>query len=773
MNFKFYTKVLLIGGTIIFGATSSFAQYLIKGTYMDTTGVSNEGMVAGYVEWAGPYYLWNPDENTETQIDGAAPGNGVGGQAHFSADGNFLSGTSYADLPINTDWERNSYTEYPYIYMGIEFPENQSGIGYSAGQSLTYNGNGVVIKTTNGGNTWQAIWTDDQQRGIEAMSFPSIYTGYVGGWNGYFAKTFDSGYTWEELNPAGEDDIYFYTAIKFKDNENGIVGAQLSEGMAIYVTSDGGLTWTTASGLEGIPSEIEYVSGDTYFITTYGGQVQKSTDNGLSWTTVFSTSGGSFLTGINFYDETTGYIMGESEGAGVYKTTDGGNTWTTVDIFGTTGGYAIWRDLEWASPDHLFLTGTPDMIYESQDGGNTWTWSNQELFDGNPALYSIAVTDNSLHISGSQGTFYKKSLISSQTVAEMSRYDVNAGQWTALGNLGMVVDNTTSAGYYISGDGKTVVGNSYINGGSTNGFAWNEDDGIIDLGSIHAGRSARADAVSHDGSVIVGWQDFNGPWKSAVWYKNPEGGYFPNQYLLIDPDGDENDEFNQLGQARAVSADGKWIGGSGDYAFSNAWIWSEETGMIDLGNAGAAEGAIGYVSAINEDGSIVVGWYQSGGGPWDPPVYTPFIWTPEDGAQNLNTYVTEVLEYDLGGDQIFVPTDMSSNGQYICGWSFNPSPDPWGEYHTFRLQIAETMDVGDLSKVDIKLYPNPVGNIINIDSDSVIESVQIYNLNGQLVLTKDFQKSKVGIDVSHFNAGTYVVRIESHSGVQTVKVIKK
>lgn len=773
MNFNLYIKALLAVWVIVFGAKSSFAQYVTKDTYMESTGVSNEGVVAGYVDWGGPYFLWNPEESTNTQINGAAPGNGVGGQAHFSDDGNFLSGSSYMDLPINTDWQRSTYTDYPYIYMGIEFPDNQSNIGFAAGESVTYNGNGVIIKTTDAGNTWQAMWTDTEQHGIEAMSFPNLYTGYVGGWNGYFAKTFDGGYTWEEQNPAGDDDVYFYTAIKFKDYDNGIVAAQLSEGMAIYVTADGGATWSVATGLEGIPSEIEYVSGDTYFITTYGGQVQKSTDNGLSWSTVFSTSGGSFLTGINFYDENTGYVMGESEGAGVYKTTDGGNSWTAVDVFGTTGGYAIWRDIDWVSADHLFITGTPDMIYESQDAGNTWTWSNETLFDGNPALYSIAVTDNSLHISGSQGTFYKKSLISSQTVAEMSRYDVAAGEWTALGNLGMIVDNTTSAGYDISGDGKTVVGNSYINGASTNGFAWNEDEGIIDLGSIHAGRSARANAVSADGSVIVGWQDFNGPWKSAVWYKNPDGGYFANQYLLVDPEGDANDEFNQLGEARAVSADGNWIGGSGDYAFPNAWIWSEETGLVDIGNMGLEEGTIGYVSAINEDGSIVVGWYQSGGGPWDPPVYTPFIWTPEDGAQSLNTYVTEVLGYDLNGDQIFVPTDLSSNGKYICGWSFNPSPDPWGEYHTFRLQISETMGVKDVSAAEIALYPNPAHDILNIKSDTLIRRVSIYGSNGSLLLNSELHKYAATIDVSGYNSGVYFVQVKTDSGLQTFKVVKR
>jgi uncharacterized membrane protein len=36
---------------------------------------------------------------------------------------------------------------------------------------------------------------------------------------------------------------------------------------------------------------------------------------------------------------------------------------------------------------------------------------------------------------------------------------------------------------------------------------WDEAGGMVDLGSIVAGRSSRANAISANGSVIVGWQD--------------------------------------------------------------------------------------------------------------------------------------------------------------------------------------------------------------------------------------------------------------------------
>lgn len=767
MNFKISLKSLLILGTIIFGIESISAQYLTKTPYFDMTGVSNEGVVAGYEEWAGPYFLWNADENTYVEIGGAAPGNGVGGQAHFSEDGMYLSGSSYYEMAIDTDWQRNIYTDHPYIYVDVEFP-NGPLHGYAAGQSSTYRGNGIIIKTINGGESWAPIWEDTEERGIETMSFPSIQVGYVAGWNEYIAKTTDGGSIWTELNPTVEEVLY-YSSIYFKADLNGVVAAILNSGDSkIYITSDGGSTWQTGTGLAAVPFDIEYASGDTYFLVTNKGHIQRSIDNGLTWNTVFTAPGGSLFSGISFYDGMNGYAVGESDASGVYKTVDGGDTWTQVDVFGTTSGYAIWRDVEWIDANHIFIAGTPDVIYESTDGGENWFWSNEEIFNSGPALYDIAVTDNAVHIAGSQGNFYKKSLIPGKTVAEMSRYSVADNEWIALGNLGNVVDVSSGSGYYVSGNGKIVVGLSYAADNSAHGFAWNEDEGIIDLGSMYQGRNARANSVNYDGSIVVGWQDFNGPWKSAVWLKNPDGGYYPNKFLLIDPNGNSEDQMNQLGEATSVSADGNWIGGAGDFAFPNAWIWNEDEGLIDLGNMGLDE-ATGRVTAINEDGSIVVGYYKSGGGPWDPVVYTPFIWTLESGIADLNDYITETLEFDMNGDNIYVPNDLSSNGVFITGWGIDSSETI---LRTFRLQLTETLDINNPKEPMVTIYPNPVTDVLQISSQTEIISVIIYNTNGQQLMDKNLNSLHGEIDLNSLSTGIYFAKVLSNNTMSTYKFIK-
>src|SRR5690606_1952423 len=143
---------------IVFAISSSsiFAQFVVKPTFFETQGVSNDGVISGYEAQSGPYSLWNADTNTFVEIGGAAPGNGTGGAVRFSGDGNLLSGTTYETITTPTDWEKTN-TGFNYIFRGIEFPDNQNSTGFAAGESTTYNGTGIVIVTYDGGNSWTEL----------------------------------------------------------------------------------------------------------------------------------------------------------------------------------------------------------------------------------------------------------------------------------------------------------------------------------------------------------------------------------------------------------------------------------------------------------------------------------------------------------------------------------------------------------------------------------------------------------------------------------------
>lgn len=356
-------------------------------------------------------------------------------------------------------------------------------------------------------------------------------------------------------------------------------------------------------------------------------------------------------------------------------------------------------------------------------------------------------------------------------LSEISRYEVATNKWTLLGGLGGVMGKASSGGYDISADGSTIIGLGWTKQFNANAIAWTQNEGIIDLGSLHKGRSSRANEVSADGSIIVGWQDQFNPWKAAVWKKNPNGGYFPNVYLLIDPKGDPTDLKNQLGEAHAISADGKWIGGKGDEAMANAWLWSEETGMIDLGRFEDDDRARGNVTSINHDGTIAVGYYMTyKNGTSNPPDYKCFIWTKKNGIKELNDFVKNDLKFETNQTDIYVPIEISPNGKYITGWGVYSKK----EIVSIRIQLPEDfLSTEQVTAVQNKMsiYPNPSSDFFKIDIKETILDVKVYNQTGQLVNVQKMSDNKY--NVTGLPKGVYIVSVQTSTTTQSTKLIIK
>lgn len=70
----------------------------------------------------------------------------------------------------------------------------------------------------------------------------------------------------------------------------------------------------------------------------------------------------------------------------------------------------------------------------------------------------------------------------------------------------------------------------------------------------------------------------------------------------------------------------------------------------------------------------------------------------------------------------------------------------------------------------IKIFPNPTSDILNIKTDSKINSVSVFDISGKKVNVKlDGDK----VDVRSLPAGTYLINVETKDGISTEKFIKK
>jgi len=82
------------------------------------------------------------------------------------------------------------------------------------------------------------------------------------------------------------------------------------------------------------------------------------------------------------------------------------------------------------------------------------------------------------------------------------------------------------------------------------------------------------------------------------------------------------------------------------------------------------------------------------------------------------------------------------------------------------------LSIEDITIGYINLYPNPVTDILNIESASVtITGLQVYDALGRFVLQKEADFYQV--DMSLFKSGLFFIQLETDRSVFTEKIIKK
>jgi probable HAF family extracellular repeat protein len=144
----------------------------------------------------------------------------------------------------------------------------------------------------------------------------------------------------------------------------------------------------------------------------------------------------------------------------------------------------------------------------------------------------------------------------------------STGGMVGLGHLGG--GSITAIARGVSADGSVVVGgNRQSFSGASEAFRWTQGGGMVELADLPGGVISEAYDVSADGSVIVGRGYTATNVDAAIWY----GGAIQSiKDLLSQSLGTALDGW-QLHTARAVSADGRTVVGSGTNPAGNSEAW--------------------------------------------------------------------------------------------------------------------------------------------------------------------------------------------------------
>jgi hypothetical protein len=72
----------------------------------------------------------------------------------------------------------------------------------------------------------------------------------------------------------------------------------------------------------------------------------------------------------------------------------------------------------------------------------------------------------------------------------------------------------------------------------------------------------------------------------------------------------------------------------------------------------------------------------------------------------------------------------------------------------------------------INIFPNPIVDILTIETPYKA-TIEILNIEGQIIKTINTAEKKTSIDVSNLSSGVYIIKAKTEKGVAVKKFIKE
>lgn len=266
------------------------------------------------------------------------------------------------------------------VINAVQFVDAQTG--WAVGEY------GEIRHSGDGGATWlpQASATTVA---LQAVVFKNALEGWALGSDGSLVRTTNGGAHWSSL-PSQPAKLLTDRSSDFRLFHLNLLAGQAlryTEGKscghsscpAHFISTDGGLNWTAGSQPFGdwSPSGVIWRSDNIRF----GGNWQRSIDNGLRWTTIWPHVPPGFDQ-LNVFDDRTAVLLSpgididfqpQVGGLRVYVTQDGGLSWSELAPLGLpqSGRFdGSARAISGSTGLYVFVA---DVAYLSHDLGRSWT----------------------------------------------------------------------------------------------------------------------------------------------------------------------------------------------------------------------------------------------------------------------------------------------------------------------------------------------------------------------------------------------------------------
>ena len=279
-------------------------------------------------------------------------------------------------VPVFAD-SQTGYFGYGYGFIikttdgGQSWNQISSGSGNSLNDVVRFaNGNMIAagengtILHNNGNSTWllSQQLTQTHLKAIQLIDQNNLAmvaeTGQV-----YLSN--NSGNTWTASSglPA---DLSSAEDVHFTSSTQGWVTGSGYNVSALYRTTDGGNTWLPVPEILGAYTAVD-VAGSTVWAANVSGLFYISTDNGTNWVQG-EIPGSHQIRDMDFYNENTGYAVGLWGEA--FRSSDGGLNW---EILPTPNTLDDLTDIFLIGENELWVSTNSNAVYYTSTGGQNWS----------------------------------------------------------------------------------------------------------------------------------------------------------------------------------------------------------------------------------------------------------------------------------------------------------------------------------------------------------------------------------------------------------------
>jgi len=662
----------------------------------------------------------------------------------------------------------------------------------NANQGVAVGLNGTILKSSNGGETWNTVPFGSFTH-LNSIATPDSTAIFICGNDGLLIKT---DFSFSNIDTIESGQYGNLNKIHFLNHS---VGFCIGNDRLILKSTDAGLHWTPAtSGYPGdlldlsFPDDsVGYLTGRFYTpFSSYSGTLLITRDQGTTWSLIDSLT--YTPNAVCFTDSLTGFIASFD----LLKTADGGETWTADNLQEYSFTDICFQDKQngWA------ITYDGNLV-KTTDGGNSWV--------------HIAWNINTTHLLGlNYDTFLVYGYGGN---IRLSRDGGN--QWTLTGQGNR---NALTVISFVDHDRGFILGDSVLYRTTDAGLYWQ-------LEEHHAGNIDDAAFANKDRCLALAWRgtwlttdgcktwhqvsvslpravygcafaDENTAYITGVEY----GHFFSYSVVLKSTDGGESWAIDSLPGKPVIKkmlfmADGTGFAmgwNAGLYKTPDAGkSWEQITGMpvrTVFRNMNFPTRETGYAIGVYKDSTTrpynVIYKTTDAGNQWSQLFIEDTSFRPEyTGVYFVNEskgYVTAsegfILKTTDGGTTW--TKDFSTNVLYAIGgtedriWAI-------GTYGTILSNKTDSglgVPVVDISGNLIKaIYPNPFETQVEISLSTEREGpvqITVTDLTGRrledLTLVVPVGESSYVFNGSHLQPGVYILTVHSGSRISSARILK-